>query len=132
VQPNPAASLQRGCPVRPWSSLTALIRAQRGACDPWADAARAAPGMLLRPTLRIGSRVTLSTYREFRGRHLKKDNCRELVTLPPDLPAMEAPELSPKGEGAERAGRGPQMEGSLLKREATKFLSSTRMMGFLG
>ena len=30
MQPNPAASLQRGCPVRPWSSLAALIRVTAG------------------------------------------------------------------------------------------------------
>jgi hypothetical protein len=119
VQPNPAASLQRGCPVRPCSSLTALIRAQRGPCDPWADAARTAPGMLLQPTLPIGSRETLSTYREFRGRHLNKDNCRELVTPPRSPPRYGGPQLPPMGEGEERAARGRQLKGSLLKREAT-------------
>ena len=90
-----------------------------GPCDPGADAARTAPGMLLQPTLPIGSRETLSTYREFRGRHLNKDNCRELVTPPRSPPRYGGPQLPPMGEGEERAARGRQLKGSLLKREAT-------------
>jgi hypothetical protein len=76
--PNPAASLRRGCPTRPPSSLTALS-VTAGHCVPWADAARTAPGILFQPTLRIGSTVTLSTHREFRRRLLENDDGRELV-----------------------------------------------------
>lgn len=58
--------------------------------------------MFLQPTLRIGSRVTLSTYREFRGRGLEKNNCRKLVTPPSPARTGDAPQLSQKGEGGER------------------------------
>jgi hypothetical protein len=71
---------------------------QRGPPDPWVDAAHAAH-TLLQPTLRIGSRVTLSTDQEFRGHRLNNDSCRELVTPRLALPATEPPELSTKEEG---------------------------------
>ena len=50
---NPAASLQRGCPVGPWSSLTALIVSLRGPCI--LAQTRRVPRILLQPTHGLSS-----------------------------------------------------------------------------
>ena len=85
--------------------------------------------MFLQPTLRMDHQVTLSTYREFLGRYLEKNNCRESAT-PASSPRYGGPQLSPKG-GGEPAGRGRQIAGSFLEREATRILLPTRVIRFL-
>jgi len=116
MQPNPAASLQRGCPVRPWSSLAALIRVTAGPLRSLGGRGTRRAGHT--PPTDAAHRLSSDAVNLARvpRRPRRKGHCRELVTFPRALPAMEGLTTLPKGVGRrEHAGVGPLVGGCAPK-----------------